>query len=96
MVNRTIKIRRANAGDADLIALLSKITFEDTFKGTCTDEDMQAFVETAFSLSLIQVVVVCCARAQNVATSKTIKIPTTLFTTVTSGQFFDKSRELTS
>jgi diamine N-acetyltransferase len=54
LVNRTIKIRRANAGDADLIVHLSKITFEDTFRGTCTDEDMQAFVETAFSLSLIQ------------------------------------------
>jgi ribosomal protein S18 acetylase RimI-like enzyme len=54
LVNQTIKIRGANARDAALIVHLSKITFDDTFRGTCTNEDLQAFSETAFSLSLIQ------------------------------------------
>lgn len=48
-----INIKKATFGDAALIAHLSKITFEDTFRGTCTDEDMQSFVETAFSPAAI-------------------------------------------
>ena len=51
MVNQSVNIRRAIESDADLITHLSKITSEDTFRGTCTDEDLQTFVETIFSLS---------------------------------------------
>ena len=49
MVTPEINISRATPQDAALISHLSKITFEDTFKGTCTDEDMQSFVENCFS-----------------------------------------------
>jgi ribosomal protein S18 acetylase RimI-like enzyme len=48
-MNIELNIKRATAEDADLIAHLSKITFEDTFRGTCTDEDLQGFVDHAFS-----------------------------------------------
>jgi len=44
-----INIKRATTGDADLISHLSRITFEDTFRGTCTDDDLQSFVAYAFS-----------------------------------------------
>lgn len=49
MVTPEINIKRATPEDAELISHLSKITFEDTFKGTCTDEDLQSFVNTAFA-----------------------------------------------
>lgn len=49
MVIPGINIKRATPEDAYLISHLSKITFEDTFRGTCTDEDMQSFVKHAFS-----------------------------------------------
>lgn len=44
-----INIKRATTADANLISHLSIITFEDTFRGTCTDEDLQSFAEYAFS-----------------------------------------------
>ena len=44
-----IEIRRGTHEDATLIAELSAITFFDTFKGTCTDDDMQGFIEQYFS-----------------------------------------------
>lgn len=53
MVEPGIKIIRATRQEALLLSQLSKITFEDTFKGTCTDEDMKGFVENAFSLFVI-------------------------------------------
>lgn len=53
MVNPPIKILRATPADAALLSHLSKITFEDTFKDTCTNEDMKSFVEDAFSLFVI-------------------------------------------
>ena len=46
-----INIKRATPEDALLIAHLSKVTFEDTFRGTCTDEDLQGFVDNAFSFA---------------------------------------------
>lgn len=49
MVKETVSIRRAFADDAKVIAKLSAITFFDTFKGTCTDEDMQGFIEQHFN-----------------------------------------------
>ena len=48
-MNIELNIKRATAEDAGLISHLSKITFEDTFKGTCTDEDLQGFVDNVFS-----------------------------------------------
>ena len=48
-----INITRATAADADLISRLSVITFEETFRGTCTDEDLQGFVDHAFSPSQV-------------------------------------------
>jgi diamine N-acetyltransferase len=44
-----INIRRGSKADAALISHLSIITFEETFRGTCTDEDLQGFVHHAFS-----------------------------------------------
>ena len=49
MVKQVLHIRRAVADDAKLIAELSAITFFDTFKGTCTDDDMQGFIEQYFN-----------------------------------------------
>lgn len=48
-MNNDLHIKRATAEDAGLISHLSKITFEDTFRGTCTDEDLQGFVDHVFS-----------------------------------------------
>jgi ribosomal protein S18 acetylase RimI-like enzyme len=53
MVKPEINIKRATPEDAHLISHLSKITFEDTFGGTCTDEDMQSFVENSFSTTAV-------------------------------------------
>ncbi|MEO7293335.1 MAG: hypothetical protein ABIW34_09550, partial [Ginsengibacter sp.] len=49
MVTSEINITRATQKDAELISHLSTITFEDTFRGTCTEDDMQTFVENCFS-----------------------------------------------
>lgn len=49
MVDHPVKIIRARSADANLLSQLSKITFEDTFTGTCTEEDMRTFVEAVFS-----------------------------------------------
>ena len=49
MVKVEINIVRATPKDAILLSHLGKITFEDTFRGTCTDEDLQSFVDTVFS-----------------------------------------------
>ncbi len=44
-----INIRRATLDDASLISQLSTITFLDTFRGTCTDEEIEQFVADYFS-----------------------------------------------
>ena len=49
MVEEDLYIRRAVAGDARLLSALSAVTFFDTFNGTCTDEDIQEFIETSFN-----------------------------------------------
>ena len=49
MVKQVLHIRRAVADDAKLIAELSAVTFFDTFKGTCTDDDMRGFIEGYFN-----------------------------------------------
>ena len=49
MVEGDLHIRRAVTDDAQLLSALSAVTFFDTFNGTCTDEDMQGFIETCFN-----------------------------------------------
>ena len=44
-----INIRRATLNDASLLSHLSTITFLDTFRGTCTDEEIEQFVKHCFS-----------------------------------------------
>ena len=53
MVIQSVKINRAAEKDAELICHLSTKTFVDTFRGTCSDDDMKEFVEQAFSLKEI-------------------------------------------
>jgi diamine N-acetyltransferase len=49
LVKEALHIRRAVSDDAKLIAELSSVTFFDTFNGTCTDEDIQRFIEQYFN-----------------------------------------------
>jgi ribosomal protein S18 acetylase RimI-like enzyme len=49
LVEKELHIRRAVAGDAQLLSALSAVTFFDTFHGTCTNEDIQQFIETCFN-----------------------------------------------
>ena len=49
MVEGDLHIRRAGTDDAQLLSALSAVTFFDTFNGTCTDEDIQQFIETCFN-----------------------------------------------
>ncbi|MEP6949982.1 MAG: GNAT family N-acetyltransferase [Ginsengibacter sp.] len=50
MVEGDVHIRRAVTTDAQLLSVLSSVTFFDTFHGTCTNEDIQGFIETSFNL----------------------------------------------
>ena len=47
-------IRRALNADAELLSVISKETFADTFSGTCTEEDMQFFLEENFNLKKVK------------------------------------------
>ncbi|MBC7887572.1 MAG: GNAT family N-acetyltransferase [Ferruginibacter sp.] len=49
-----ITIRRATLTDAATLSAISKQTFYDTFTGTCTEEDMQSFLEDNFNLKQVQ------------------------------------------
>ena len=44
-----IHIEKAGLSDAKLVSDLSNITFKETFRGTCPDSDLDAFVETCFN-----------------------------------------------
>lgn len=44
-----ITIRRVKAEDVPVLSAIAKQTFYDTFTGTCTEEDMQGFLEQYFS-----------------------------------------------
>lgn len=44
-----INIRRINTDDAAALAALARKTFYDTFTGTCTEEDMQGFLDQFYS-----------------------------------------------
>ena len=48
-----IEIKKATPVDAQLISDLSAVTFFDTFKDTCTDEDIHGFIEECFNISQI-------------------------------------------
>jgi GNAT superfamily N-acetyltransferase len=48
-----IDIRRATLNDASLLSHLSTVTFLDTFRGTCTDEDIEQFVADCFSTNAV-------------------------------------------
>jgi ribosomal protein S18 acetylase RimI-like enzyme len=48
-----IQIRRGTTNDASLLSQLSTITFLDTFRGTCTDEEIEAFVEKHFNVDQV-------------------------------------------
>ena len=53
MVKQVLHIRRANTEDAQLVAELSDITFFDTFKGTCTDDDLHGFIKDYFGVEQV-------------------------------------------
>ena len=49
-----ITIRRATLADAKIVSAISEQTFYDTFKDTCTGEDMQSFLSSYFNLKQVQ------------------------------------------
>ena len=49
-----ITTRRATIEDAETLSEISKRTFYDTFTGTCTEEDMQSFLDEYFNLSKVK------------------------------------------
>lgn len=54
MVIEDVNIRRAAVSDAKLLSELSAVTFFDTFKNTCTDTDMQGFIEHYFNIGQVE------------------------------------------
>lgn len=44
-----INIRRITADDIPVLSAIAQQTFYDTFTGTCTEEDLQSFLEKYFS-----------------------------------------------
>lgn len=51
--NMQIQIRRATPADAATLSVISRQTFYDTFTGTCSEADMQSFLETYFNLKQV-------------------------------------------
>jgi diamine N-acetyltransferase len=49
-----ITIRRILLSEVPLLSQIAKQTFYDTFTGTCTEEDMQVFLEQYYNLSQIK------------------------------------------
>lgn len=49
----TINIRRLTIEDAAALSEIGNKTFYDTFTGTCTDEDMQQFLEVYFNIDQV-------------------------------------------
>ena len=47
-------IIRATSADAEALAGFGAKTFSDTFSGTCTDEDMQEFLDENFNLQQVK------------------------------------------
>ena len=46
---REIQIEKALITDAQLISDLSIVTFIETYRGTCSDSDLDSFIETCFN-----------------------------------------------
>lgn len=44
-----INIRRVNIDDAPALSVIARQTFYDTFTGTCTETDMQSFLDQYYS-----------------------------------------------
>lgn len=49
-----LTISRATIDDAEDLATLGAATFKDTFSGTCTDEDMQQFLDEYFNVEQVK------------------------------------------
>lgn len=49
-----IALRKIEPEDVEILSALAKQTFYDTFTGTCTEEDMQNFLEKYFNPSRMQ------------------------------------------
>ena len=49
-----MQARIASTEDRDLLVDLGRRTFYNTFVGTCTDEDMQLFLETSYDPAKVQ------------------------------------------
>jgi ribosomal protein S18 acetylase RimI-like enzyme len=49
----TIEIKRAAPEDALLISDLSIITFIETYRGTCSDNDLNSFIDSCFNEKVI-------------------------------------------
>jgi hypothetical protein len=49
-----VTIRRALMSDAQELSMVSRETFYDTFTGTCTPEDMEAFLDAHFNLEQVK------------------------------------------
>ena len=48
-----VSIRRATVADAQALSAISKQTFFDTFTGTCSDADMESFLESYYNLQQV-------------------------------------------
>lgn len=48
-MDQAIQIRRATVADAAALTALARETFYDTFTGTCTEADMQEFLDAVFT-----------------------------------------------
>jgi diamine N-acetyltransferase len=46
-----INLKRATVADAKALSAMAQETFYETFTGTCTEEDMQGFLETYYNLA---------------------------------------------
>jgi ribosomal protein S18 acetylase RimI-like enzyme len=53
MVATSLKIKRAGIKDAQLVSDLSIITFIETYRGKCSDKDMNAFMDEYFNEKVI-------------------------------------------
>ncbi|UEG48596.1 GNAT family N-acetyltransferase [Ferruginibacter lapsinanis] len=50
----TINIRRLTIEDAEALSAIGAKTFYDTFTGTCTEEDMQQFLEEYYNIDQVK------------------------------------------
>ncbi len=53
MVKHEINIKRATPADAQLLSDLSTITFIETYRGDCPDNDMSEFIDRCYNENII-------------------------------------------